>query len=69
MIFSDFSEFLMISEVYGCAVDVVAAGTIGRGPLDHHVSSGPVARLSGARKAIIRDKFCENLKVPLMGEL
>ena len=57
MMFDDFS------------VVVVAAGTIGRGPLDHPVPSGPVSRLSGTRKAIIRDKFCENLKVPLMGEL
>ena len=59
----------MILEVYSCAVVVVAAGTIGRAALDHRVSSGPVSRLSGTRKAIIRVELCENLKVPLMGEL
>ena len=59
----------MVLEVCSGAVVVVAVGAIGRGPLDHNVSSGPVSRLSGTRKAIIRDKFCENLKVPLMGEL
>ena len=59
----------MVFEVCSGAVVVVAAGTIGRGPLDHPVPSGPVSRLSGTRKAIIRHKFCENLKVPLMGEL
>ena len=36
----------MIFEVHGCAGDVVAPGTIGGGPLDHHVSSGHVSRLS-----------------------
>ena len=59
----------MVLEVFSGAVMVVAAGTIGRGPLDHPVSSGPVSRLSGTRKAIIGDKFGENLKVPLMGKL
>ena len=53
----------MIFEVYGCAVDVVAAGTIGRGPLGHPVSSGPVSRLPGSQKPIISDKFYKNLKV------
>ena len=37
----------MIFEVHGCAGDVVAPGTIGGGPLDNHVSSGHVSRLSG----------------------
>ena len=59
----------MIFKVYSGAVDVVAAGTIGRGPLDHHVPSGPVSRLPGPQKPIIFDKFCKNLKVPPMGEL
>ena len=59
----------MILEVYSCAVVVVAAGTIGRGPLAHPVSSGQVSRLSRMRKAIIRVELCENLEVPLMGEL
>ena len=59
----------MILEVYSCAVVVVVAGTIGGGPLDHLASSGPVSRLSGTRKAIIRVELCENLEVPLTGEL
>ena len=58
----------MILEVCSGAVVVVAAGTIGRAPLDH-LASGRVSRLSGTRKAIIRVELCENLKVPLMGEL
>ena len=59
----------MVFEVCSGQVVVVAAGTIVRAPLDHHVSSGPVSRLSGTRKAIIRVELCENLEVPLMGEL
>ena len=59
----------MILEVCSGAVVVVAAGTIGRGPPDLLASSGPVSRLSGTRKAIIRVELCENLKVPLMGKL
>ena len=59
----------MILEVCSGAVVVMAAGTIGRGPLDHLASSGRVSRLSGTRKTIIRAELCENLKVPLMGEL
>ena len=59
----------MIFEVCSGAVVVVAAGSIGRGPLDHLASSGRVSRLSGTRKAIIRVELCENLEVPLMGEL
>ena len=51
------------------AVVVVATGTIGRGPLDHPVSSRPVFRVSGTRKAITPDTFCKNLKVPPMGKL
>ena len=69
VIFDDFSCFLMILGVCIGVVVVVAAGTIGRGPLDHRASSAPVSRLPGTRKAIIRDKLCENLKVTLMGEL
>ena len=45
------------------------AGTIGRGPLDHHAPSGPVYRLPEPQKPIILDNFCKNLKVPPMGEL
>ena len=59
----------MILEVCSGVVVVVAAATIGRGPLDHLAFSGPVSRLSGTRKAIIRVELCENLKVPLMGDL
>ena len=59
----------MVLEVFGGAVDVVSAGGNGGGALGHPVSSGPVSRFSGTRKTIIQDKFCENLKVPLMGEL
>ena len=69
LIFGDFSCFLMIFEVFRGAVIVVAAGTIGRGPLGHPVSSGPVSRFSGTQKTIIRDKFSEIRKVPLMGEV
>ena len=72
MIFCNFRCFLIIFSGLG----VVAAqwllcqtGTIGRGPLGHPVSSDPVSRLSGTREAIIQGKFCENLKVLLMGEL
>ena len=59
----------MILEVSGGAVDVVSAEGNGGGSLGHPVSSGPVSRLPGTRKSIIRGKFCENLKVLLMGEL
>ena len=59
----------MIFEVHGCAVDVVASGTIGGGPLDHHVPSGPVSRMTGTQKPDICHKFCKNLEVPPMGEL
>ena len=55
----------MVLEVSAGAVTVVSAETNGGGPMGHHVSSGPVSRFSGTRKTIIRDKFCENLKVPL----
>ena len=59
----------MIFEVYGGAVDVVAAETIGKGPLDHPASSGPVSRFPGTQKPIIPDKFSKNLEVPPMGGL
>ena len=54
---------------FGGAEDVVSAGGNGGGALCHPVSSGPVSRLSGTRKAIIRVELCENLEVPLTGEL
>ena len=61
--------FLMILEVCSEPVVVVAAGTIGRAPLDDHVTSELVSRFSGTRKAIIRAELCENLKVSHVGEL
>ena len=59
----------MILEVCSGAMVVVAAGTVGRGPLDHLASSGRVSRLSGTQKTIIQDKFGENLKVLLVGDI
>ena len=59
----------MILKVFRGAVIVVAAGTIGRGPLEHHVPSGPVFRLPGTQKPNILDKLCKNHKVPPMDEL
>ncbi len=47
----------------------MAAEGIGRGPLGHPVSSGPVSRMPGAQKPIIFDKFIKNLEVPSMGLL
>ena len=54
----------MIFEVHGCAVDVVASGTIGGGPLDQHVLSETVSHKIGTQKPNIFDKFCKNLEVP-----
>ena len=68
MILGDFEWIFVIFEVYGCAVDVVAAGPIVRGLLDHHVPSGPVSRLPGTQKPIILGKSCKNLKVSSMDE-
>ena len=59
----------MILEVFSGAVIVVATWTIGRGPLGHPVSSGSVSRFSGTQKTIIQDKFGENLKVLLVGDI
>ena len=55
-------------EGYEVTVNVAATEATGVGPLDHHLSSGPVSRLLGAQKPVISDNFNKNLKVlPVMG--